>query len=54
MNCEVCHIKIKKGTNRVVCSDKCSEIRSKVYEIIHKYKPTNGCDNCWGDLHYRC
>ena len=26
----------------------------KIREITDKYFPTNGCENCWGDLHQGC
>jgi len=54
MKCEICHEEIQDRKNSVVCSEKCNQIRLKVYEIIQKHKPTNGCDNCWGDLHQGC
>ena len=54
MKCEVCNSEILERKNSVVCSDKCSKIRLLVYGIIQKHKPTNGCDNCWGDLHQGC
>ena len=54
MKCEICHTEVDKEKNSVVCSDKCLEIRSKIFELIDKYFPTNGCDNCWGDLHGVC
>lgn len=40
--------------NLVICSDHCDKIMSKMYEISNKYFPTNGCENCWGDLHKKC
>jgi len=40
--------------NVIVCSDNCQNISSKLFELNDKYFPTNGCDNCWGDLHNGC
>lgn len=54
MKCEICNIEIPKEKNSVVCSDKCQEIRLLIFKIGDKYFPTNGCDNCWGDLHQGC
>ncbi len=31
-----------------------SEARKLLVKLIGKYAPTNGCDNCWGDLHVGC
>ena len=31
-----------------------SEPKDKPFEILNKYTPTHGCDNCWGDLHVGC
>lgn len=53
MKCEVCQKK-EAMKNVVICSEKCGEIRLAVYELLKKYTPTNGCDNCWGDLHQGC
>lgn len=50
--CEICGKKSIK--NKVICSDKCGEIRQKLIDLGRKYFPTNGCDNCWGDLHQGC
>jgi len=52
MKCEVCGNEARK--NSVVCSDHCQEIRLKVFRLVDKYFPTNGCDNCWSDLHTGC
>ena len=52
MKCEVCKKEAMK--NSIVCSDHCAEIRLKIIELDNKYFPTNGCDNCWGDLHNGC
>ena len=54
MKCDVCKTEIPREKNSVVCSDKCSRIRKRLAEIEHKYFPTHGCDNCWGDLHQGC
>ena len=40
--------------NKVICSKRCGAIRLKLLELGRKYFPTNGCDNCWGDLHQGC
>ena len=40
--------------NSVICSELCSRTRLRIHELIDKYFPTNGCDNCWGDLHQGC
>jgi len=50
--CVVCGKPAKK--NIIVCSDHCQNIRLKIFELGDKYFPTNGCDNCWGDLHQGC
>ena len=26
----------------------------EIIRLTNKYTPTNGCDNCWGDLHQGC
>ena len=54
MKCEICGIEVPREKNSVVCSDKCLAIRKRLFEIGDKYFPTNGCDNCWGDLHQGC
>jgi hypothetical protein len=51
--CEICNKEVTLN-NSVVCSEKCASIRSKIMEIRNKYFPTNGCDNCRGDLHQGC
>lgn len=50
--CDVCGKKRMK--NIVVCSDRCADIHLLAYQLSDKYFPTNGCDNCWGDLHHGC
>lgn len=40
--------------NKVICSDRCSEIRKKFFSLGKKYFPTHGCDNCLSDLHRGC
>ena len=52
MKCEICGNEAME--NSVVCSDKCQQVRLKRFEILNKYTPTHGCDNCWGDLHVGC
>ena len=52
MKCVVCEKEALK--NKIICSEQCSEIRLKVFNLMDKYFPTNGCDNCWGDLGGRC
>ena len=54
MKCEICQTEIPREKNSVVCSDKCQEIRLVIFRLCDKYFPTNGCDNCWGDLHQGC
>jgi len=54
MKCEICNIEISREKNSVVCSEKCEAVRLKLFELGNKYFPTNGCDNCWGDLHSGC
>ena len=53
MKCQVCK-KNEARKNSVICSDNCQNIRLEVYRLLDKYTPTNGCDNCWGDLHQGC
>lgn len=55
MKCSVCREdNIPREKNTTVCSDKCLAIHNKANELDKKYFPTNGCDNCWGDLHRGC
>lgn len=53
MICEVCQKK-EAQKNLVICSDYCGEVRKAIFELDRKYFPTNGCDNCLGDLHNGC
>lgn len=53
MKCEVCK-KNDALKNVVICSDRCEKIRQALFDLGKKYFPTNGCDNCWGDLHHGC
>ena len=52
MKCEICNNDARE--NSIVCSDKCQEVRLLRHKILDKYTPTNGCSNCWGDLHEGC
>ena len=52
MKCVICGKEAMK--NKVICSEKCSDVRRKLFELGDKYFPTRGCDNCWGDLHHGC
>jgi len=54
MKCEICKNEVAKEKNSVVCSVKCVAIRKRLFEIGDKYFHTNGCENCWGDLHQGC
>jgi hypothetical protein len=54
MKCQVCLNEILPELNSLVCSDRCAAIRLKVHELIDKYTPTPGCDNCRGDLYRGC
>jgi hypothetical protein len=54
MKCQICGIEVPCELNSVVCSDKCADIRLKVFELVNKYYPSSGCPNCWGDLHQSC
>lgn len=40
--------------NSIVCSERCQQVRLRKLELNEKYYPTNGCDNCWGDLGGSC
>lgn len=53
MKCVVCRIK-ESPPGSILCGGKCSRIRLELFRLIDKYKPTNGCDNCLGDLHVGC
>ena len=50
--CDVCDK--ERADNSVVCSDNCSTIRKMIFDLEKEYFPTNGCDNCLGDLHNGC
>ena len=50
MKCVICKKEIDAKRNSVVCDEKCKNIRLKLLNLVTKYFPTNGCDNCWGDL----
>jgi len=52
LQCEVCAQPAIDG--QVICSDLCADIRLQVFALTKKYAPTDGCDNCWGDLHRGC
>lgn len=54
MKCEICRTEVPREKNSVVCSDKCQQVRLEMFRIDKKYFPTNGCDNCWGDLGGKC
>lgn len=51
--CAVCRLR-NAEKNSIVCSDKCNEIRLRIIQLTSKYTPTNGCNNCGGDLHQGC
>jgi len=50
--CDVCNN--ERAKNLVICSDKCEKVRNMIFDLTKEYFPTNGCDNCWGDLHNGC
>jgi predicted nucleic acid-binding Zn ribbon protein len=52
--CDVCFTPVPREKNSIVCSDECQNVRLKIFELERKYTPTNGCDNCWGDLYQGC
>ena len=52
MKCEVCRKEAIE--NKVICSEHCQKVRLMIFELIDKYFPSHGCDNCWGDLHGKC
>jgi len=52
MKCVVCGKPALK--NSIVCSDHCQRVRLRLFKLGDKYFPTNGCENCWGDLHQGC
>jgi hypothetical protein len=53
MKCQVCKINESKP-NCIVCSDRCNKIRLEINRLVDKYKHTNGCENCLGDLDQGC
>lgn len=53
MICQVCQIR-KAEPNSVVCSERCNSKRLEIIRLSNKYTPTNGCENCWGDLGGSC
>ena len=53
MICQVCEKK-EAMKNSIVCSEHCKAVRQMIFDLDTKYFPTNGCDNCWGDLHQGC
>ncbi len=54
MKCVVCNNEVKKEINSIICSDKCSFLRTRIIRFQDKHYPTNGCDNCRGDLRQSC
>jgi hypothetical protein len=36
------------------CSNKCRYIKLMINNLVDKYAPVHGCENCWGDLHQGC
>ena len=53
MKCQVCKVHDAEK-NTIVCSDNCNDIRLRIIVLSDKYTPTNGCENCWGDLGIVC
>ena len=53
MKCQVCKTR-EAEPNSTVCGDVCNNARLGIIKLSNKYTPTNGCDNCWGDLHQGC
>jgi len=53
MKCVVCKKEYEKNGS-IVCSENCQNIRLEINRLLDKYTPTNGCENCWGDLHQGC
>ncbi len=53
MKCQVCKVK-EAEPHKIVCSDNCNNIRLMIRKLSDIYTPTNGCDNCWGDLGQGC
>jgi hypothetical protein len=53
MKCQVCNTK-EAERNSIVCGEICNQIRLKIIKLSNKYTPTNGCNNCLGDLGCGC
>lgn len=53
MTCSLCKKQMARDGS-AYCSDTCHEIAKKIIRLTDKYTPTNGCDNCWGDLGGDC
>ena len=53
MKCQVCKIN-ESEKNSVICSTRCEKIRLDIISLVGEYTPTNGCENCWGDLGQGC
>ena len=53
MKCQVCKIN-EAEPNSIVCGDRCNNARLEIIRLTNKCTPTNGCANCWGDLHQGC
>ena len=53
MKCQICKTK-ESLPNSIVCSNRCAEIRKYYIRLSEVVTPTNGCDNCHGDLHQGC
>jgi len=53
MKCQVCKTNEAKP-NSIVCGDRCNNARLEIIRLSSKYTPTNGCENCWGDLGQGC
>jgi hypothetical protein len=53
MKCQVCEVR-EAMPNSIVCSNRCNKIRLEIINLSNKYTPTNGCENCWGDLGGTC
>ena len=52
MKCDICGQEALPG--KIICSDKCAKIKSKMLDLNRKFTPTHGCANCLGDLHQGC
>lgn len=52
MKCSICEKEAMSGS--IVCSENCNEIRLMIIKLSNKHTPTNGCENCWGDLGQGC